>query len=139
MFLILQNIIKFTSSIFSFLIFTLSFFLLQLSISFINITPIEFLIKPLLITKIDDYDNSLSDAILYIDNDSKKIITKIKIDLINKEKSEQFLLSSEFKTNLVDFNSIIFSSISFRLWITTSFETGAPNSLSNSLVPEIPF
>lgn len=102
MFLILQNIIKFTSSIFSFLIFTLSFFLLQLSISFINITPIEFLIKPLLVTKIDDYDNSLSEAILYIDNDSKKIITKIKIDLINKEKSEQFLLSSEFKTNLVD-------------------------------------
>ena len=102
MFLILQNIIKFTSSIFSFLIFTLSFFLLQLSISFINIAPIEFLIKPLLVTKIDDYDNSLSDAILYIDNDSKKIITKIKIDLINKEKSEQFLLSSEFKTNLVD-------------------------------------
>ena len=102
MFLILQNIIKFTSGIFSFLIFTLSFFLLQLSISFINITPIEFLIKPLLVTKIDDYDNSLSDAILYIDNDSKKIITKIKIDLINKEKSEQFLLSSEFKTNLVD-------------------------------------
>ena len=102
MFLIYQNIIKFTSSIFSFLIFIFSFFLLQLSISFINIAPIEFLMKPLLVTKIDDYDNSFSEAILYIDNDSKKIIAKIKINLINKEKNEQFLLSSKFKTNFVD-------------------------------------
>ena len=64
MFLIYQNIIKFISSIFSFLIFTISFFLLQLSISFINITPIEFLIKPFLVNKIDGYDNSFSEAIL---------------------------------------------------------------------------
>ena len=92
----------FISSIFSFLIFTISFFLLQLSISFINITPIEFLIKPFLVNKIDGYDNSFSEAVLYIDTDSKKTIAKIKIDLTNKVKSEQFQLSSEFETNLVD-------------------------------------
>ncbi len=102
MFLIYQNIIKFISSIFSFLIFTTSFFLLQLSISFINITPIEFLIKPFLVNKIDSYDNSFSEAVLYIDADSKKTIAKIKIDLTNQVKSEQFQLSSEFETNLVD-------------------------------------
>ena len=102
MFLIYQNIIKFISSIFSFLIFTTSFFLLQLSISFTNITPIEFLIKPFLVNKIDGYDNSFSEAVLYIDTDSKKTIAKIKIDLTNKVKSEQFQLSSEFETNLVD-------------------------------------
>ena len=102
MFLIYQNIIKFISSIFSFLIFTISFFLLQLSISFINITPIEFLIKPFLVNKIDGYDNSFSEAVLYIDTDSKKTIAKIKIDLTNKVKSEQFQLFSEFETNLVD-------------------------------------
>ena len=102
MFLIYQNIIKFISSIFSFLIFTISFFLLQLSISFINITPIEFIIKPFLVNKIDGYDNSFSEAVLYIDTDSKKTIAKIKIDLTNKVKSEQFQLFSEFETNLVD-------------------------------------
>ena len=102
MFLIYQNIIKSISSIFAFLIFTISFFLLQLSISFINITPIEFLIKPFLVNKIDGYDNSFSEAVLYIDTDSKKTIAKIKIDLTNKVKSEQFQLSSEFETNLVD-------------------------------------
>ena len=102
MFLIYQNIIKSISSIFAFLIFTISFFLLQLSISFINITPIEFLIKPFLVNKIDGYDNSFSEAVLYIDTDSKKTIAKIKIDLTNKVKSEQFQLFSEFETNLVD-------------------------------------
>ena len=94
MFLIYQNIIKSISSIFAFLIFTISFFLLQLSISFINITPIEFIIKPFLVNKIDGYDNSFSEAVLYIDTDSKKTIAKIKIDLTNKAKSEQFQLSS---------------------------------------------
>ena len=72
MFLIYQNIIKSISSIFAFLIFTISFFLLQLSISFINITPIEFLIKPFLVNKIDGYDNSFSEAVLYIDTDSSQ-------------------------------------------------------------------
>ena len=58
MFLIYQNIIKLSSSIFGLFIFVVSFFLIQLSVSFINITPIEFLIKPLLISKINDYENN---------------------------------------------------------------------------------
>ena len=85
MFLIYQNIIKLSSSIFGLFIFAVSFFLIQLSVSFINITPIEFLIKPLLISKIDDYENNFSEAILYLDNDRKTINAKIKIDLINNK------------------------------------------------------
>ena len=85
MFLIFQNIIKLSSSIFGLFIFVVSFFLLQLSVSFINITPIEFLIKPLLISKIDDYENNFSEAILYLDNDRKTINARIKIDLINNK------------------------------------------------------
>ena len=102
MFLIYQNIIKLSSSIFGLFIFAVSFFLLQLSVSFINITPIEFLIKPLLISKIDDYENNFSEAILYLDNDRKTINAKIKIDLINNKNKKKYLLSSKAKTNLND-------------------------------------
>ena len=102
MFLIYQNIIKLSSSIFGLLIFAVSFFLMQLSVSFINITPIEFFIKPLLISKIDDYENSFSEAILYLDNDRKTINAKIKIDLINNKNKKKYLLSSKAKTNLND-------------------------------------
>ena len=102
MFLIYQNIIKLSSSIFGLFIFVVSFFLIQLSVSFINITPIEFLIKPLLISKIDDYENNFSEAILYLDNDRKTINAKIKIDLINNKYKKKYLLSSKAKTNLND-------------------------------------
>ena len=102
MFLIYQNIIKLSSSIFGLFIFAVSFFLMQLSVSFINITPIEFLIKPLLISKIDDYENNFSEAILYLDNDRKTINAKIKIDLINNKNKKKYLLSSKAKTNLND-------------------------------------
>ena len=114
MFLIYQNIIKLSSSIFGLFIFAVSFFLIQLSVSFINITPIEFLIKPLLISKIDDYENNFSEAILYLDNDQKTINAKIKIDLINNKNKKKYLLSSKAKTNLNDVisfkNSYSFSS-----------------------------
>ena len=114
MFLIYQNIIKLSSSIFGLIIFIVSFFLIQLSVSFINITPIEFLIKPLLISKIDHYENNFSEAILYLDNDRKTINAKIKIDLINNKNKKKYLLSSKAKTNLNDFisfkNSYSFSS-----------------------------
>ena len=102
MFLIYQNIIKLSSSIFGLFIFVVSFFLIQLSVSFINITPIEFLIKPLLISKIDDYENNFSEAILYLDNDRKTINAKIKIDLINNKNKKKYLLSLKAKTNLND-------------------------------------
>tara|TARA_B100001057_G_scaffold12250_1_gene11641 strand:+ start:604 stop:3081 length:2478 start_codon:yes stop_codon:yes gene_type:complete len=102
MFLIYQNIIKLSSSIFGLFIFVVSFFLIQVSISFINITPIEFLIKPLLISKIDDYENNLSEAILYLDNDQKTINAKIKIDLTNNKDKKKYLLSSKAKTKLND-------------------------------------
>ncbi|MBN44431.1 MAG: hypothetical protein CML94_02870 [Rhodobiaceae bacterium] len=102
MFLIYQNIIKLSSSIFGLFIFAVSFFLLQLSVSFINITPIEFLIKPLLIGKFDDYENNFSEAILYLDNERKTINAKIKIDLINNKDKKKYLLSSKAKKNLND-------------------------------------
>ena len=104
MFLIYQNIIKLSSSIFGLFIFVVSFFLLQLSVSFINIAPIEFLIKPLLISKINDYENSFSEAILYLDNDRKTINARIKIDLINNKDKKKYLLSSKAQTN---FNDVI--------------------------------
>ena len=114
MFLIYQNIIKLFSNIFGLLIFVISFFLLQLTFSFINITPIEFLIKPLLINKIDDYENNFSEAILYLDNDQRTISAKIKIELINNKDKKKYLLSSITETNLSDFinfkNNYAFSS-----------------------------
>ena len=114
MFLIYQNIIKLSSSIFRLFIFIVSFFLLQLSVSFINITPIQFLIKPLLISKIDDYENNFSEAILYLDNDRRTINAKIKIDLIHNKDKKKYLLSSNAETNLNDIisfkNNYTFSS-----------------------------
>ncbi len=97
MFLIYQNIIKLSSSIFGLFIFIVSFFLIQLSVSFINITPIEFLIKPLLISKIDDYENNFSEAILYLDNDRKTINAKIKIDLINNKNKKNIYYHQKLK------------------------------------------
>ena len=101
MFLIFQNIIKLSSSIFGLFIFVVSFFLLQLSVSFINITPIEFLIKPLLISKIDDYENNFSEAILYLDNDRKTINARIKIDLINNKDKKNIYYHQKLKQILM--------------------------------------
>ena len=58
-----------------------------------------------MISKIDDYENNFSEAILYLDNDRKTINAKIKIDLINNKNKKKYLLSSKAKTNTHSFFS----------------------------------
>ena len=80
----MKYFLKIISYFFGLLIFTISFFLLQVSSSFIDITSSEVFFKPYLIRNANQYNINIYKIQLYIDKSQHKLISNIKIDFINK-------------------------------------------------------
>ena len=80
----MKYFLKIISYFFGLLIFTIIFFLLQVSSSVIDITSSEVFFKPYLIKNADQYNINIHKIQLHIDKSQHKLITNIKIDFINK-------------------------------------------------------
>ena len=99
----MKYFLKIISYFFGLLIFTIIFFLLQVSSSVIDITSSEVFFKPYLIRNADQYNINIHKIQLYIDKSQHKLISNIKIDFINKANDINHRFSSTIDLPIISF------------------------------------